>query len=144
MLMRVPGLTPLWARRVNPIPACNCDQGFGCSSTPDQDMHKPYRNGSSPVPTGYKCPTGTMFPVPFDYGYGHQMWTIDNEGPASPTWMIVDQVRAPEQAGSYVLRWRWDTEQNVSHPCCAAAAARRGTNLRAAMGRAKYGRTAQM
>jgi hypothetical protein len=43
-----------------------------------------------------------MFPVPFDYGYGHQMWTIDMETPAAPTWMIVDHVRAPALAGDYV------------------------------------------
>ena len=42
-------------------------------------MHVPYYNGSNPSPKGYNCPTGTMFPVPFDYGYGHQMWTIDTE-----------------------------------------------------------------
>ena len=46
--------------------------------------------------TGYNCTTGTMFPVPFDYGYGYQIWTIDCEldPKAVPTWMIVDQVRA--------------------------------------------------
>ena len=77
-------------------------------------MHTPYYNGSNPNPKGYDCPTGTQFPVPFDYGYGHQMWTIDTESDpkAAPTWMIVDQVRAPAVAGEYVLRWRWDTEQN--------------------------------
>ena len=77
-------------------------------------MHTPYYNGSNPTPNGYNCPTGTMFAVPFDYGYGHQMWTIDCEldPKAAPTWMIVDQVRAPAVAGEYVLRWRWDTEQN--------------------------------
>jgi hypothetical protein len=26
--------------------------------------------------------------------------------------VIVDNVRVPEAAGEYVLRWRWDTEQN--------------------------------
>lgn len=93
--------------RANPIPACNCDQGFGCSANTSEPMHVPYWNGSMPVPAGYNCPTGTMFPPPFDYGYGHQMWTIDTEGPARPTWMIVDQVRAPAEAGEYVLRWRW-------------------------------------
>jgi hypothetical protein len=93
--------------RANPIPACNCDQGFGCSANTSEPMHVPYFNGSMPVPAGYNCPTGTMFKPPFDYGYGHQMWTIDTEGPARPTWMIVDQVRAPAQAGEYVLRWRW-------------------------------------
>jgi hypothetical protein len=98
--------------RVNPIPACNCDQGFGCGYADHQPMHMPYANGTSPIPTGYHCPTGTMFPVPFDYGYGHQMWTIPTTGPAAPTWVIVDQVRAPDEAGEYVLRWRWDTEQN--------------------------------
>jgi hypothetical protein len=98
--------------RVNPVPACNCDQGFGCGSGSSSPMHVPYFNGSQPVPMGYDCPTGTMFPVPFDYGYGHQMWTIPSTGLAAPTWMIVDQVRAPAAPGEYTLRWRWDTEQN--------------------------------
>jgi hypothetical protein len=27
-------------------------------------------------------------------------------------WIIVDTVAVPTIAGDYVLRWRWDTEQN--------------------------------
>ena len=32
--------------------------------------------------------------------------------PWSDTWVMVDTVRAPAARGEYVLRWRWDTEQN--------------------------------
>ena len=31
---------------------------------------------------------------------------------AANTWQIVDKVRAPATKGQYVLRWRWDVEQN--------------------------------
>ena len=64
---------------------------------------------------GFACPTGTQFSVPFDYGYGQQVWNLkgpETSGLAADTWQIVDNVRAPAVAGEYVLRWRWDTEQN--------------------------------
>ena len=32
--------------------------------------------------------------------------------PAALTWVMVDRVRAPAARGEYVLRWRWDAEQN--------------------------------
>lgn len=100
--------------RMNPIPACNCDKGFDCS-TSGKGPNKAYFNGTQPVPKGFNCPTGTHFPVPFDYGYGQQVWHMkgtEKSGLAADTWQIVDQVRAPRTAGEYVLRWRWDTEQN--------------------------------
>ena len=31
---------------------------------------------------------------------------------AMNTWVIVDEVQVPAEKGDYVLRWRWDTEQN--------------------------------
>ena len=68
---------------------------------------------------GLDCPTGTQFPVPFDYGYGQQVWDLTPEKTAragnplaADTWQIVDRVRAPAARGDYVLRWRWDVEQN--------------------------------
>jgi len=29
-----------------------------------------------------------------------------------PRWAIVDEVHVPNVTGDFVLRWRWDTEQN--------------------------------
>lgn len=64
---------------------------------------------------GFDCPTGTQFPVPFDYAYGQQVWNLkgpETSGLAADTWQIVDNVRAPDIAGDYILRWRWDVEAN--------------------------------
>ena len=33
----------------------------------------PYARDPPPSPSGYSCPTGTQFPVPFPYGYGQQV-----------------------------------------------------------------------
>lgn len=100
--------------RVNPIPACNCDRGFHCGKG-DHPADIPYFNGTQPVPKGFDCSHGTMFDVPFDYGYGQQVWNLkgpEKSGLAADTWQIVDQVLAPDTPGEYVLRWRWDVEQN--------------------------------
>lgn len=84
------------AWRMNPIPACNCDLGFACGIDQNDPKAKSYFNGSQvlssvaicdihcisqpfylpltvlpliqPTPRGFDCPTGTMFPVPFDFG----------------------------------------------------------------------------
>eukprot|EP00041_Stephanoeca_diplocostata_P014358 m.260040 g.260040 ORF g.260040 m.260040 type:complete len:375 (-) comp19673_c0_seq1:330-1454(-) len=104
--------------RLNPIPACNCDKGFMCSPTDKKSeggARYSYANTGSPVPAGFACPTGTQFPVPFDYGYGQQVWNLtpDKAGAAADTWVIVDKVQVPATiTGEYVLRWRWDVEQN--------------------------------
>ena len=50
--------------------------------------------------------------VPFDYGYGQHVWNNPPNVPWSNTWVMVDTVRAPVERGDYVMRWRWDTEQN--------------------------------
>ena len=52
--------------------------------------------------------------MPFDYGYGQQIWNLKppEAGEAADDWVIVDKVRAPANPGKYVLRWRWDVEQN--------------------------------
>ena len=73
-------------RRRNPIPACNCDKGFECGvgDKGQNYSQESYSNGTMPVPhtsctggyscgIGLNCPTGTQFPVPFDYGYGQQV-----------------------------------------------------------------------
>ena len=85
-------------RRLHLAPqACNCDKGFACStsaeahncSTEDERCSTAaYFNGSSPEPKGFPCPTGTQFPVPFDYGYGQQVWNLvpgPKTGKARPT-----------------------------------------------------------
>jgi lytic starch monooxygenase len=105
------------AWRRNPIPACNCDKGFDCSAVEgaawDTLAYDP--NGTQPRPVGFPCPTGTHFPVPFDYGYGQQLWD-DGANMADPksmnTWVLVDEVAVPAAKGEYVLRFRWDAEQN--------------------------------
>ena len=104
------GTTPAgssWRR--NPIPACNCDKGFGCKGVNGTNELKSYANDPAPSPVGFDCPTGTQFPVPFPYGYGQQVWNLKppKAGLAADTWVIVDRVRVPEEVGDYVLRWRW-------------------------------------
>jgi len=32
--------------------------------------------------------------------------------PDADDWIIVDKVQVPQTKGDFVLRWRWDTEQN--------------------------------
>ena len=107
-----PGST--WRR--NPIPACNCDRGFNCEVGGDGPSGaRAYWNGTNPSPAGYPCPTGVAFAPPFDYGYGQQLWNSGEKmqpAEAMNTWAIVDRVKVPLEKGSYVLRWRWDVEQN--------------------------------
>ena len=127
--------------RVNPIPACNCDNGgqtpltsvskseggvTGCVYEPPSSGEPPKKGtfagayedtGKGPdgagLPGAENCSTGLQFPLPFEWGYGQQIWNRGaDEGPAADDWAIVDTVRVPSRAGEYVLRWRWDTEQN--------------------------------
>lgn len=106
------------AWRLNPIPACNCDQGDGCSAQGGAtDLQRAYSNDGPPHPRneakyGNDCPTGTQFPVPFPHGYGMHMWYDNQMGPSRDMWAIVDHVQIPDLTGDFVLRWRWDTEQN--------------------------------
>jgi hypothetical protein len=62
---------------------------------------------------------GTEFPVPFPNGYGQQIWNRKRPSDTADDWVIVDRINVPTDAGEYVLRWRWDTEQNpqVSSAC---------------------------
>jgi hypothetical protein len=127
--------------RVNPIPACNCDNGgqtpltsvskseggvTGCVYEPPSSGEPPKKGtfagayedtGKGPdgagLPGAENCSTGLQFPLPFEWGYGQQIWNRGADaGPAADDWAIVDTVRVPSRAGEYVLRWRWDTEQN--------------------------------
>jgi hypothetical protein len=127
------GTFPAGSRwRRNPIPACNCDNGgqtpltgqgkAGCIFDPEKVIKGftsgAYANtGEGPdgggLPGAENCSTGTQFPVPFEWGYGQQIWNRGaNAGPAADDWAIVDTVRVPSTTGEFVLRWRWDTEQN--------------------------------
>jgi len=105
-----------WRR--NPIPACNCDRGDSCSAPNGPiDLKNAYADEGPPQPkgdakNGNDCPTGTQFPVPFPYGYGMHMWYNKEDGPSRDMWAIVDKVQVPKTTGDFVLRWRWDTEQN--------------------------------
>lgn len=100
-----------WRR--NPIPACNCDGGDGCGMDKEDESRRSYADEGKPSPYGFPCPTGTQFPVPFGYGYGQHVWNnMRPESPARDMWSIVDRVRLPQVSGDFVLRWRWDTEQN--------------------------------
>lgn len=92
-----------WRR--NPIPACNCDVGGGCSQG-GAGYHKPYEYAPDPISSGV-CPTGTMFPAPFKNAAG--MVGALTYDPI--TYSIVDQVKVPDAEGEYVLSWRWDCEE---------------------------------
>jgi hypothetical protein len=108
------------AWRRNPIPACNCDLGDSCSAARNgtvSDLKTAYADDGPPRPkgdatNGNDCPTGTQFPVPFPYGYGQHLWYNSEGGASRDMWAIVDLVQVPNITGDFVLRWRWDTEQN--------------------------------
>jgi hypothetical protein len=95
----------------------NCDAGKHCGvnkTDPMQpaypDYYRAYADEAPPSPQGAEaCATGTQFAVPFDRGYGQDMFDHTSEN----MWAIVDQLQLPEGvSGDFVLRWRWDTEQN--------------------------------
>ena len=104
-----------WRR--NPIPACNCDAGKACGvnkTVPQQPAYpayyRAYADEGAPHPAATEpCETGTQFAVPFERGYGQHFFDyVPRE-----LWAIVDQLQLPKNVtGDYVLRWRWDTEQN--------------------------------
>ena len=107
-------LGSMWRR--NPIPACNCDSGKSCGlnktiSGPYPDYWKSYAAEPQPEPVGgsQHCATGTQFPVPCPKCYGQALF---GRSQPSNMWAIVDEVQVPNITGDYVLRWRWDTEQN--------------------------------
>eukprot|EP00036_Acanthoecidae_sp_10tr_P011490 CAMPEP_0182926672 /NCGR_PEP_ID=MMETSP0105_2-20130417/12203_1 /TAXON_ID=81532 ORGANISM="Acanthoeca-like sp., Strain 10tr" /NCGR_SAMPLE_ID=MMETSP0105_2 /ASSEMBLY_ACC=CAM_ASM_000205 /LENGTH=318 /DNA_ID=CAMNT_0025064573 /DNA_START=135 /DNA_END=1091 /DNA_ORIENTATION=- len=98
--------------RVNPIPACSCDFGRGCRVNGSSSMTRAYSecSGCAYSECGKSVPT--EFPVPFPFGYGQQIWDRQRPSADADDWIIVDKVEVPSQTGEYVLRWRWDTEQN--------------------------------
>ena len=104
----------MWRR--NPIPACDCDADKSCGvnkTTPSHPSHpayyRAYADEGQPQPEGAgACPTGAQFPVAFDNWYGQDIFDHMSEH----MWAILDEVQLPQVTGDYVLRWRWDTEQN--------------------------------
>ena len=53
-----------------------------------------------------------QFAPPFEFGWGQQIWNRPASMAQADDWVLVDRVRVPDAPGRYVLRWRWDTEQN--------------------------------
>ena len=78
---------------------------------PYADYMKAYAAEAQPLPVGLSqaCNTGTHFPVPCPKCYGQAEFGVAQK---NNTWAIVDEVVAPKVTGEFVLRWRWDTEQN--------------------------------
>eukprot|EP01052_Picozoa_sp_SAG31_P031582 SAG31_NODE_3362_length_4364_cov_1.463540_2_plen_190_part_00 len=102
------------AWRINPIPACNCDMGRSChlGAKRGSPASLAYADDSAKAIEGQTCRTGLQFyPLPFPYGDNQQIWNRET-GPGADDWIIMDTVRTPAEPGEYVLRWRWDTEQN--------------------------------
>eukprot|EP00037_Helgoeca_nana_P008306 m.74039 g.74039 ORF g.74039 m.74039 type:complete len:360 (+) comp18853_c0_seq1:71-1150(+) len=99
--------------RLNPIPACSCDWGRGCSINPkSSSLQKAYTTCADCDLQECGKEVGTEFPVPFPNGYGQQIWNRKRPSDTADDWVIVDRINVPTDAGEYVLRWRWDTEQN--------------------------------
>ena len=91
--------------------------GRGCSLHAKDPKTQAYSNDTAKDIAG--CPTGVQFgeDAPFKWGDGQQIWNRPGtEGNAAEEqaddWVIVDTVKTPTTPGEYVLRWRWDTEQN--------------------------------
>jgi len=93
--------------RKNPVPACNCDSGFTCGQD-NTTQNKPYEAQSNP---GGQCPTGLQFDAPVEKLFGFFV-SLDapRDAPLSIV-SIIDEVKVPEEAGEYLLSWRWDCEQ---------------------------------
>lgn len=120
--------------RKNPIPMCNCDLGFSCKASaeeqvaaaaaaagkaygPDPDdstMFKPYpKSNFHPGQTSTICPTGVQYPSQWDYGLGGPPYYPGQAGPTVYEYEMVDQVKIPADlpSGDYMLNWRWDCEE---------------------------------
>ena len=91
--------------------------GRGCSVDSKGNKTRAYTDDRAKNISG--CPTGIQFgdDAPFKWGDGQQIWNRagtqgKREQEQADDWVIVDTVKAPATPGEYVLRWRWDTEQN--------------------------------
>jgi hypothetical protein len=92
------------AWRAAPIPACNCDYGRQCVLDGTGEP-RAYGNETPPSPANLveSCATGTQFPVKFDYGYGAQRWNEPWGSRAADAFVIVDQLRVPDEVGEVCL-----------------------------------------
>jgi len=100
--------------RMNPIPGCSCDLGWGCGGKMSDVLNNSHSHVEGEVdltpyaksgPATPACPHGTMF----DAG-----WTPEGEGfliGSSNAFSIIDEIQVPTTPGEYVLSWRWDCEQ---------------------------------
>jgi hypothetical protein len=90
-----------WRR--NPIPNCL----FG-PQNPDRGFHP--QEAGLPQDTQYtahvNCPEGCSFEPAWEEGCGENSWTLDQM-----PFAIVDRVVLPSTPGTYLLSWRWDSEQ---------------------------------
>ena len=111
------GTTPAGSTwRLNPVPACACDHGRACKVGGSDALSAAYSNCSTcdypecgkhvPLQPGFAQP-------PFPNGYGQQIWNRRRPAADADDWVIVDRVVVPRTTGAFVLRWRWDTEQNA-------------------------------
>jgi len=102
--------------RINPIPACACDWGRGCQLGAANSLQAAY--SSCPdcdyAECGKSVPLQGNASLPFPQGYGQQLWNRVRPHDDADDWVIVDRLAVPAATppGKYVLRWRWDTEQN--------------------------------
>lgn len=94
--------------RMNPIPACNCDLGYNCSSTQDDVAYYPYHNDTS---GDHPCETGYQFNPPWPAGFGYWGSGAHYTGD-SLLFQIVDRLQVPTKPGEYLLSWRWDCENS--------------------------------
>lgn len=111
----------VWRR--NPIPGCACDWGRDCQVNGTDSLKRAYRgygpSGAEAAAECHECKyaecgrhVALQFAEPFEYGHGQQIWDRPVGHVDADDWVIVDRVRVPSTAGEFVLRWRWDTEQN--------------------------------
>lgn len=113
--------------RLNPIPGCACDWGRGCQVEGNDTLRKAYSKCTDCDFSECGAQVPLQFPLPFPFGYGQQIWNRKRPAVDADDWVIVDHLVVPATPGEYVLRFRWDTEQNpqvtLSRPSCSVLSA---------------------
>ncbi len=61
----------VWRR--NPIPACNCDKGYNCTTNETDAAYWPYRNDTG---GHHPCETGYQFTPPWEAGFGCAVYNV--------------------------------------------------------------------